>query len=100
MGVSFVKPFKKEDHFLLKYAIMGISKSCILDVTVAILHTSMKPLDDIFTPHDVSGVIVLTSSVCPSLCLLPLSWPNGQTYEYWHGGQVEGYRGQVNGSRS
>ncbi len=54
----------------------------------------------IITPHvcDVSGVIVLTSSVC----LLPLSRPNRQTYrlEIWHGGQVEGYLGQVYRSRS
>ncbi len=56
------------------------------------------------TPHvcDVSGVIVLTSSVCVSVCLLPLSQPNGQTYglEFQYVGQVEGYLGQVCRSRS
>ena len=58
----------------------------------------------IITPHvsDVLGVIVLTSSVRPSVCLLPLSRPNGQTYglEIWHEGQVAGYLGQVCRSRS
>ncbi len=54
----------------------------------------------IITPHvsDMTGVIVLTSSVC----VLPLPWPNGQMYrlEFWHGDQVEGYLGQVRRSRS
>ena len=44
----------------------------------------------IFTPHvsDVTGVIVLTSSVRLSISL---SQPNGQTcgLEFWHGGQDE-----------
>ncbi len=53
-----------------------------------------------------SGVIVLASSVCLcvclSVCLLPFSWPNVQTYglEFRHVGQVEGYLGQVRRSRS
>ena len=38
---------------------------------------------------DVSGVILLTSFVCVSVCLLPISRPNGQTYG------LEGYLGQV-----
>ncbi len=40
----------------------------------------------VITPHvcDVSGVIVLTSSVCVclSVCVLPLSRLNGQTYNF------------------
>ena len=51
-----------------------------------------------------SDVIVLTSSVrlCLCVCLLPLSWPNGQTcrLEFWYVGQVEGYLGHVCRSRS
>ncbi len=37
-----------------------------------------------------------------SVCLLPLSWPNWQTYglELWHWSQVEEYLGQVYRSRS
>ena len=58
----------------------------------------------IITPHvcEVSGVIVLTSSVCVSVCVLPLSRPNGQTYglEFRHVGQEEKYLGQVCRSRS
>ncbi len=41
--------------------------------------------------------------VCLSVCLsVSLSQPNGQTYklEFWHGGLVEGYLGQLCGSRS
>ena len=51
---------------------------------------------------DVAGVIVQTSSVCLSVCLLPLSWPNGQTHrlEFCHGGQVGTYAGQVHWSSS
>ncbi len=54
----------------------------------------------LITPHvyDVMGVIVLASSVCVSVCpSVSLSRLNGQTYEleYWHGGQVEGYLGQI-----
>ena len=35
--------------------------------------------------------------VCVSVCVLPLSSVNGQTYrpEFQHVGQVEGYLGQV-----
>ncbi len=50
---------------------------------------------------DVTCVIVLKLCdcmlMCLCVCLLPLSWPNGQTdvLEFWHGGQVEGYLGQV-----
>ncbi len=68
----------------------------------SILRKRSLLLRAVFTPHvcDVSGVIVLTSYVCPSVSLLPLSWPNGQMYrlEFWHGGQVEGYL--VQGHRS
>ena len=53
-----------------------------------------------YTPRQ--GAIVLTS--CVSVCLLPLSRLNGQTYgpEFQHVGQVEGYLGQfeVQGHRS
>ncbi len=37
-----------------------------------------------------------------SVCLLPLSWLNGQTCgpDFWCVGQVEGYLGQVYRSRS
>ena len=70
----------------------------ILDDQVKIL-TFQNRRNFTITPHvcDVSGVIVLTSSVCLSVCLLPLSWPNGQTYilEFRNVGQVEGYLGQV-----
>ena len=70
-------------------------KSLYLSWSVTSNYTS------IFTPHvsDMMGVIVLTSSVCASVSL---SWANGQTYglEFWHGGQVEGYLGQVSRSRS
>ena len=60
------------------------------------------------TPHvsDVSGVIVLTSCVClcvcVCVCLLPLQRANRQTdsLDFWHGGQVEEYLGQVCRSRS
>ncbi len=49
-------------------------------------------------------VIVVTScvSVSVSVCVLPLSRPNRQTYrlDFWHGGQVEGYLGQVGRARS
>ena len=55
------------------------------------------------TPHmpDVTGVIVLTLCVCVRLSV-SLSQPNGQTngLEFWHGGQVKGYLGQVIRSRS
>ena len=52
---------------------------------------------------DVMGVIVLTSSVCLSVSVSDsLSWANGRTYglEFWRGGQVKGYLGQVTRSRS
>ncbi len=42
-------------------------------------------------------------SVCLSVCLsVSLSWPNEQTYrlEFWHGGQVDEFLGQVCRSRS
>ncbi len=63
------------------------------------------PAETIVTPHvsDIMGVIVLTSSLCVSVCAsVSLSWANGQTYglEFWHGGQVEGYLGQGQRSRS
>ncbi len=50
----------------------------------------------------VSGVIVFSSSVCVCVCVLPLSWLNGQIYrpEFRYVGQVEGYLGQVLRSRS
>ncbi len=53
-------------------------------------------------PASATGVIVLTSSVCVSVCVLPFSQWNGQTYgpELQHIGQVEGYIGQVRRSRS
>ena len=58
----------------------------------------------VITPHvcDMSGVIVLTSCVCVCVCAsVSLSWVDGQTYglEFWHGGQVEGYLGQVRRSK-
>ncbi len=45
--------------------------------------------------------VVLAQSVSVSECVL-LSQVNGQTYgpEFWHGGQVEEYLGQVRRSRS
>ena len=55
-----------------------------------------KLLIVVFTHHlfDMTGVLVLTSTVSVSV-LLPQ--PNRQMYrrEFWHGGQVEGYQGQV-----
>ena len=55
------------------------------------------------TPHvcDVSGVIVLTSSVCVCVCVSVTTLTAEQTdvrNEFWHGGQVEGYLGQVHRS--
>ena len=49
-------------------------------------------------PASATDVIVLTSCVC----LLPLACLNGQTYRpvFWYVGQVEGYLGQVQRSRS
>ncbi len=40
--------------------------------------------------------------LCVSVCRLPISRPNGQAYglEFWHGGPVEGYLGQLYRSRS
>ena len=40
--------------------------------------------------------------VCVCVCVLPLSRPNGQTYgpDFWCVGQMEGYLGQVQRSRS
>ena len=57
--------------------------------------------------HPVSalGVIVLTScvtsSVCVLVCVLPLSQPKGQTWgpSVWHVGQVEKYLGQGHRSK-
>ncbi len=48
------------------------------------------------TPHvsDVMGVIVLTSFVCLSVCL-PHSTGRTNGLEFWRGGQVDGYLGQV-----
>ncbi len=54
-------------------------------------------------PASATGVIVLTSCVCPSVCLCVTTLqPKRQTYrpELWHVGQVEGYLGQVWRSRS
>ena len=72
-----------------------------------LLHMYFFLLPSVITPHisDVMGVIVFTSFVCPSVGLCPsvsLSRPNRQAHrlEFWHGGQVEGYLGQVNRSRS
>ena len=50
-------------------------------------------------PASTTGVIVLTRSV--RLCV-SLSHVNGQTHtpEFWQGGQVEGYLGQVHWARS
>ncbi len=54
---------------------------------------SVKMFGNIITPHvfDVSGVIVFDT-----VCLSPLSWPNGQAYRlnFWYAGQMEGYLGQ------
>ncbi len=49
----------------------------------------------------VSGVIVLTLCVCVSVCPLPPSQTNVPMYglEFWHGGQLDGYLGQVYRSR-
>ena len=47
--------------------------------------------------HPYVGVIVLTSSVCVCVCLLPLSPPN--RLEFWHVGQVEEYLDHVCRSR-
>ncbi len=79
------------------YTIQGVYAPNICSIKRSLHPTSLC---------DVSGVIVLTSCVCVSVCpcvrVLPLSQPNGQTYrlEFWHGGQVEGYLGQVHRSRS
>ncbi len=62
----------------------------------------------IITPHvsDVIGVIVLTSYTYMCVCVCPsvsLSGPNGRTnnrLDFWHGGQVDEYLGQVLRSRS
>ncbi len=53
-------------------------------------------------PASATGVIVLARSVCVCVCVCvcvsrSLTRVNGQTYgpEFWYGGQVEGYLGQV-----
>ncbi len=66
------------------------------------LRSSMKFMvgKRIITDHisDVTGVIVLTSSIC--VCVTTLT--SGQTHrlEFWHGSQVEVYLGEVCRSRS
>ncbi len=56
-------------------------------------------------PASAEGVIVLALCVCVCVCVcvsVSLSRKNEGTYrlEFWHGGQVEGYLGQVHRSRS
>ena len=55
----------------------------------------------LFTPRISDGCNSF-DIVCLCVCLLPLSCLNGQTYrpEFWYVGQVEGYLGQVQRSRS
>ena len=79
-------------HFNSHHSTGGAMKRC-----QSLLHVL------IITTHvcDVSGVIVLTSSMCLSVCVcvcvLPLSRLSGETYrlDFRYIGQVEGYLGQV-----
>ncbi len=61
-----------------------------------------KPCQSLFLhPASATGVTnSLARSVCECVCVL-LSRVNGQTYgpEFWYGGQVEGYLGQVRRSQ-
>ncbi len=73
-----------------------------LFVLSSYFHVKPKFFQNCYThASDMAGVIVLTSFLCVCVCVLPLLQQNGHAYrlEFWHGGQVEGYLGQVYRSR-